>query len=83
MTCNDFNAIQAWPFSITFLANPKQNFEILTFLLKKGQTILRRVQILFASISKFPVKSSMYSRVHISSDTAFLKIVKKPSIVQE
>ena len=24
-----------------------------------------------------------YSRVHISSDTAFLKIVKKPSIVQE
>ena len=25
----------------------------------------------------------MYSRVHISSDTAFLKIVKKPSIVQE
>ena len=26
---------------------------------------------------------AMYSRVHISSDTAFLKIVKKPSIVQE
>ena len=25
----------------------------------------------------------VYSRVHISSDTAFLKIVKKPSIVQE
>ena len=25
----------------------------------------------------------MYSRVHISSDTAFLKILKKPSIVQE
>ena len=24
-----------------------------------------------------------YSRVHISSDTAFLKILKKPSIVQE
>ena len=24
-----------------------------------------------------------YSRVHISSDTAFLKIVKKPSIVHE
>jgi len=24
----------------------------------------------------------MYSRVHISSDTAFLKILKKPSIVQ-
>ena len=24
-----------------------------------------------------------YSRVHISSDTAFLKIMKKPSIVQE
>ena len=24
-----------------------------------------------------------YSRVHISSDTAFLKIVKKPSIVQK
>ena len=27
--------------------------------------------------------ASPYSRVHISSDTAFLKIVKKPSIVQE
>ena len=26
---------------------------------------------------------SIYSRVHISSDTAFLKILKKPSIVQE
>ena len=25
---------------------------------------------------------STYSRVHISSDTAFLKILKKPSIVQ-
>ena len=25
----------------------------------------------------------IYSRVHISSDTAFLKILKKPSIVQE
>ena len=25
----------------------------------------------------------LYSRVHISSDTAFLKILKKPSIVQE
>ena len=25
----------------------------------------------------------MYSRVHISSDTASLKILKKPSIVQE
>ena len=25
----------------------------------------------------------MYSRVHISSDTAFLKILKKPSIVQD
>ena len=24
-----------------------------------------------------------YSRVHISSDTAFVKILKKPSIVQE
>ena len=34
----------------------------------------------------FPGKCSdfvTYSRVHISSDTAFLKIVKKPSIVQE
>ena len=29
------------------------------------------------------VVPSTYSRVHISSDTAFLKIVKKPSIVQE
>ena len=27
--------------------------------------------------------SIKYSRVHISSDTAFLKILKKPSIVQE
>ena len=27
--------------------------------------------------------SQVYSRVHISSDTAFLKILKKPSIVQE
>ena len=26
---------------------------------------------------------NIYSRVHISSDTAFLKILKKPSIVQE
>ena len=26
---------------------------------------------------------SLYSRVHISSDTAYLKILKKPSIVQE
>ena len=26
---------------------------------------------------------SFYSRVHISSDTAFLKILKKPSVVQE
>ena len=25
----------------------------------------------------------LYSRVHISSDTAFLKILKEPSIVQE
>ena len=29
------------------------------------------------------IKMLWYSRVHISSDTAFLKIVKKPSIVQE
>ena len=29
------------------------------------------------------VPTVTYSRVHISSDTAFLKIVKKPSIVQE
>ena len=28
-------------------------------------------------------RSKGYSRVHISSDTAFLKILKKPSIVQE
>ena len=27
--------------------------------------------------------SNTYSRVHISSDTSFLKILKKPSIVQE
>ena len=27
--------------------------------------------------------ASPYSRVHISSDTAFLKILKTPSIVQE
>ena len=40
--------------------------------LKKGLTL---------DVSK-PVSKS-YSRVHISSDTAFLKIVKKPSIVQE
>ena len=26
---------------------------------------------------------SMYSRVHISSDTAFFKILKEPSIVQK
>ena len=29
------------------------------------------------------VEMCMYSRVHISSDTAFLKNLKKPSIVQE
>ena len=29
------------------------------------------------------IKKTWYSRVHISSDTAFLKILKKPSIVQE
>ena len=28
-------------------------------------------------------RNRCYSRVHIRSDTAFLKIVKKPSIVQE
>ena len=28
-------------------------------------------------------EQSFYSRVHISSDTAFLKILNKPSIVQE
>ena len=31
----------------------------------------------------FYFKVKIYSRVHISSDTAFLKILKKPSIVQE
>ena len=34
-------------------------------------------------ICKVPTGKNKYSRVHISSDTAFLKIVKKPSIVQE
>ena len=31
----------------------------------------------------FYFKVKIYSRVHISSDTAFLNILKKPSIVQE
>ena len=35
------------------------------------------------SISKASKMITRYSRVHISSDTAFLKILKKPSIVQE
>ena len=31
----------------------------------------------------YTVLQGVYSRVHISSDTAFLKILKKPSIEQE
>ena len=36
-------------------------------------------------VVQFPMKryKIIYSRVHISSDTAFLKILKKPFIVQE
>ena len=39
----------------------------------------RQIIIFFETLNFGP----HYSRVHISSDTAFLKILKKPSIVQE
>ena len=37
--------------------------------------------LFYTTISKFDIL--IYSRVHISSDTAFFKILKKPSIVQK
>ena len=37
----------------------------------------------YLKLSKPQLDVFMYSRVHISSDTAFLKILMKPSIVQE
>ena len=47
-------------------------------VLKNMILILKRTKPFVSFISDMT-----YSRVHISSDTAFLKIVKKPSIVQE
>ena len=49
-------------------------------IIRVSQTIGINVQT-----SKLMLATSFsgYSRVHISSDTAFLKILKKPSIVQE
>ena len=37
--------------------------------------------LFYTTISKFDIL--IYSRVHISSNTAFFKILKKPSIVQK
>ena len=41
------------------------------------------VQLEFVSIRCLWIPLVYYSRVHISSDTAFFKIMKKPSIVQK
>ena len=38
---------------------------------------------LLGSQKQYTYLEENYSRVHISSDTAFLKILKNPSIVQE
>ena len=54
---------------------------------KNRQTLLKIARnfksLWIQEMLKNPNKSKNYSRVHISSDTAFLKILKKPSIVQE
>ena len=58
---------------------PFDCYKITVWQSTKKQIILLIIQLCYNSLGTI----QYYSRVHISSDTAFLKIVKKPSIVQE
>ena len=58
--------------TVDFMISPIEYQKVIGYL--RHQRISYKVNLL---------RSCMYSRVHISSDTAFLKILKKPSIVQE
>jgi len=71
-------------FENTLAKDKIENLDIMDIPAKKDICSVGIRSLLY--LSKLPKVENLsinYSRVHISSDTAFLKILKKPSIVQE